>query len=208
VIFPLHNDDFSAVAKLGTGSVVAWEDPDANNGDIEFRIFDAAGAGGAVQTANTDTTGFQAAATVATSPDGAFFAIAWGSGDAVKARVFDAAGSEVAPEFPVTTPTEIAGLDPAITWLNTGQFAVTWSDRTLTVFDVRARLFDLLGRPLTGVIPVNSTTLGFQSQPSIAALPDGGFVVAWVDNSGVGIDDSSTSIRLQAFDASGGKIGR
>jgi len=55
VIFALGEDNDSQVTRFGIGSAVAWLDPDAF--DINFRIFDAAGNGGAVLTANSSTSG-------------------------------------------------------------------------------------------------------------------------------------------------------
>ena len=53
------------------------------------------------------------------------------------------------------------------------------------------RLDERLGAPLGGEVPVNSTTTGDQQAPSVAALPGGGYVVAWTsanqDGSGNGI---------------------
>jgi hypothetical protein len=66
---------------------------------------------------------------------------------------------------------------------------------------VFARLFNASGIPLTGDIPVNTTTFNDQSGASVAAFPAGGFVVAWKsfgqDGSGYGIfgrlfDDAGT----------------
>ncbi len=53
---------------------------------------------------------------------------------------------------------------------------------------------------------VNGTTAGSQSEAAITALSDGGFVVTWTDQSGVG-DTSGRGVRGQIFDASGSTIG-
>jgi Ca2+-binding RTX toxin-like protein len=50
---------------------------------------------------------------------------------------------------------------------------------------------------------VNTTLVGSQYAPTIAALPDGSFVIAWADNSRGSLD-----IRLQVVNAAGGKIGQ
>ena len=46
---------------------------------------------------------------------------------------------------------------------------------------------------LSGNIAVNSTPANDQQHPWLAALPNGGFVVAWEDTSGVGLDSDSPS---------------
>jgi len=50
---------------------------------------------------------------------------------------------------------------------------------------------------------VNTTTAGNQLAPTVAALADGGYVIAWQDGSGSG----DTSIRAQRFDAAGNEVG-
>ena len=52
---------------------------------------------------------------------------------------------------------------------------------------------------------VNTSTFNAQQHPSVAALGDGGFVVVWDDSSGQGGDASSSSIKMQRYDAFGNK---
>ena len=54
---------------------------------------------------------------------------------------------------------------------------------------------------------VNTNTADNQQEPVITALADGGFVVVWTDRDAVGGDGSVASIKLQRFDAAGGKVG-
>ncbi len=55
-----------------------------------------------------------------------------------------------------------------------------------------------------GEFLVNTTTVASQLLPSVTALSDGGFVVAWGDNSG---DPSLPAVRAQVFSADGTKSG-
>ena len=50
---------------------------------------------------------------------------------------------------------------------------------------------------------VNGASMGLQGNPVLAALPDGGFVAAWVDGS----DPLRTEVRFQIFDSSGQPLG-
>ena len=59
VVLAFGADNNSDVARLGTGSVVAWEDPDGTNSDVLFRIFDAAGNGTFLFNASLNTAGAQ-----------------------------------------------------------------------------------------------------------------------------------------------------
>ncbi|MDF8332041.1 calcium-binding protein [Novosphingobium cyanobacteriorum] len=54
---------------------------------------------------------------------------------------------------------------------------------------------------------VNTTTTGKQFQSAIGRLADGGYVVAWVDASGLNGDNSGAGIMAQVFDAKGAKVG-
>ena len=47
---------------------------------------------------------------------------------------------------------------------------------------------------------VDSPTLGYEQQPTIAALSDGGYVVSWMS---IGLDGSGLGIYAQRYDASG-----
>lgn len=52
-------------------------------------------------------------------------------------------------------------------------------------------------------IPVNTTTVNGQMAPAVAALQDGGYVIAWVDDRGT----ASSIVKFQRFDAFGTKVG-
>src|SRR5687768_12118277 len=54
---------------------------------------------------------------------------------------------------------------------------------------------------------VNTTTLNLQSSPTVTALPNGQFFVAWTDGSQTGGDTSFGAIRGQLFNANGGRAG-
>jgi len=54
---------------------------------------------------------------------------------------------------------------------------------------------------------VNGSAAGYQSEPSIAVLASGGFVMTWTDGSGSGADKSGEAVKAQLFDASGLKVG-
>ena len=215
---PANNQVDSDVARIGTGlaSVAVWTDLSVNSGDIRARFFDAAGVASAVIDVNTATSNSQADPSVAVSPDGATVAIVWSSPfvSSIKGRLFNAAGAEFAPEFRVNVPGQgpLNVGEPVVAWLNNGQFAVAWREFDLLFGgdnEIRVRIFDGQSATpigLTGNISVNSTIFESQQNPMIAALSNGGFVVAWTDFSGVGVDDSA-SIRLQAFDGAGGKVG-
>ncbi|MFN0250803.1 MAG: hypothetical protein ACKV2T_28270 [Kofleriaceae bacterium] len=62
---------------------------------------------------------------------------------------------------------------------------------------VYGRAFDANGSPVTGEIVIPTTTVGDQSNPSVAALPDDAFVVVWRDDSGQAPDTSGSAVRAR-----------
>ena len=209
VVYAFGFDSQHDSSARGTGSVVVWEDPESNLGDILYRVFDAAGNGSELLLANSTVAGTQRYSKVASTPDGSNFIITWDSGGTLYYRLFDDVGNPVGSEVAIAAVKSSPFY--GATWLNDRQFVVTYTvpDSILGGDDVRARTYTLntLGVPvLTGAAVVNTTTLGSQNHPDIAALPAGGFVIVWEDDSNP--LDPYTDIRLQAFDAGGAKLGQ
>ncbi|MET0274264.1 MAG: hypothetical protein ABW360_14850 [Phenylobacterium sp.] len=207
--------------------VVAWQDsseeaPDDEFGAIRAQVFSATGApeGGEILV-NTTTAGDQWALHV-TALSGGGFAIAWTDeshavGDpsdaAVRARVFDAAGAPVGTtDILVNTTTASSQRGPYTEGLPGGGFVVAWTDYSGSGGDasgaaVRAQVFDAIGTPVGTEILVNTTTAAAQVGPKIAALTDGGFVIAFTDSSASGGDTSGDALRAQLFSATGTPVG-
>ncbi len=87
---------------------------------------------------------------------------------------------------------------PDVAVLDSGRIVIAWMDDSGAAGDgdrgVIARIYNPDGTPAGGPFVVNTTLPGSQQYPTIAALPDGGFLIAW--NSG-----------RQLFDANGVKVG-
>ncbi len=169
------------------------------------------------------TTGTQASMRTATFADGSFVAVwvdesrtgADTSGSAIRGQIFNADGSKRGSEFVVNTAVEGIQAQPDITVLSDGRFVVAWADESgmddKSGFGIRARIFNMDGTGFnrTGAVggdadfQVNTTSqVGTQSMPSIAALANGGFVIAFQD-----IGGSTSQIKAQAFDALGFQSG-
>ena len=86
---------------------------------------------------------------------------------------------------------------------------VAWSDTSaiLSGIDVRAQVFNANGTKFGTEFLVNTTTASFQRDPTITALANGRFVVAWTDDSMTGGDTSGKAIRAQVFNANGSAFG-
>jgi len=93
---------------------------------------------------------------------------------------------------------------PAIAALGSGTFAAVMVANTADAYyggDRSGTAVDLVvgsAAGVTGPGVVNSTTTGNQTNPAIARLASGGYVIVWQDASGVG-DTSSTGIKARFY---------
>jgi hypothetical protein len=105
-------------------------------------------------------------------------------------------------EFLVNTYTTSSQEDPSITALNNGGFVVTWmSDgQDGDGQGIYAQMYDANGAMQGAEFRVNTYTINEQLNPSITALNNGGFVVAWQS---YGQDGDGSGIYAQMYDANG-----
>jgi Ca2+-binding RTX toxin-like protein len=114
----------------------------------------------------------------------------------VEYRVFDAAGRPLGPEQPVTTA---YSQQPSVATLAGGGFAVAYVVRdSQGNTEIKAQLFDSQFARQGGEIAVNTTTFADQTYPLAAPLPNGGFIVTWLD---------FMVMRGQTYDSAGQRIG-
>ncbi len=209
------------------GFVVSWgifgdEGGDTISYGIKAQIFDAIGIkSGSEFLVNTTTFWDQEQPTITSLASGGFV-VSWTDssgqggdgvvgGYGIKAQLVDAAGVKSGSEFLVNTTTFGTQWQPTITSLASGGFVVNWSDSSGQGGDesygIKAQIFDATGAKSGSEFLVNTTTLNYQSEPTITSLASGGFVVSWHDYSGQGGDASASAIKAQIFDASGAKSG-
>ena len=158
---------------------------------------------------NTYISGTQDQLSLAALEDGGFivtYTSYAGDGNnswAVMGQRYDASGSPVGDELPLVSDyVSNQQSQPSVTGLADGGFVATWySDGSS---DVRGQIYDADGTPLNDEFRVNTYDSSTQSQPSVTALVDGGFVVTWQDSSGHSVG-SNTDIRAQRFSADGTK---
>ena len=88
--------------------------------------------------------------------------------------------------------------------LNSGGYVVTWVSLNQDGGGqgIFAQRYDFLGRPDGDEFQVNTTTVGDQTQPRIAAF-NLGFVVTWTSYNG-----TNSEVMCQRFDADGERIGK
>lgn len=171
------------------------------------------GAVGGEELVNSVTEGGQDFASVSALPGGGFIVVWEDSslqgGDrfftSIKGRIFGVDGEPAGPEFLVNSTVDNSQYQPSVTALEDGRFVVSWSDNSAFRFDVRARIFTAEGVPVGEDFVVNTWTDGDQYDTEIAALPGGGFVVIW-DEQSVDAEDGG-GVRAQVFSPSGVPVG-
>ncbi|HEY9011357.1 MAG TPA: VCBS domain-containing protein [Devosia sp.] len=197
------------VAALPDGGFVAvWQS--YNQGgeweEIYLRRFDASGTPIRDELhVNTVTASYQRNAHVAVLEDGRIV-VSWesydqdGSAFGIFARVFSSDGTPAtAAEFQVNTSTQYNQQTPSVTALADGGYIFAWSSTNGTAYDIYTQRFSASGQPVGGETLV-SAGAEHQTDPTITALPNGGYLVVWTDGwSGA----TATSTRFRMYDAQG-----
>ncbi len=120
----------------------------------------------------------------------------------IAARRLDARGRAVATPFAVSA--DLTALHPAVAFGREGGFVIAWDGLVGGLQDVFARAFDADGHAAGAALRVNTDVVGRQRRPTVAATPDGGFLVAW---QGYESDPVQERIFAQFLDAAGNLAG-
>jgi len=145
---------------------------------------------------NTTLPGAQRRPAAAASPDGGMITV-WDDDSSVRGRRFDRSGTPLDDDFEVAA----SGRKASVAWTETGFVVVSEN-----AGEIRSDRFDAAGNPLASAVLVNAYTTGGQSDPDLARLADGTFVVVWMSQ-GAPHDSDSYSIRGRALDADGIPVG-
>jgi hypothetical protein len=129
-------------------------------------------------------------------------------GPDVKAQIYSAAAEPIGDEFLVNTETIDYQCDAKVAGLAAGGFAVVWQDFSGRRGDecgssIKAKVFGPDDELARDEFLVNVETGDNQTDPTVAAFPDGSFVVAWQDFSGTRGDDSLGSVKARFFGPDG-----
>lgn len=204
-------DEYPEMARLGDGGFAfAWMTADGYLDGVFVQLFDALGAPvGAPILANTTTAYYQGWHKITETSNGGFV-VAWehpnldGLGSRIYSQAFDASGAKVGGETLVVNALTGSVNHLAIAGLQGGGWVVTWTGEDSDFAGVFAQTFDAGGLALGGPVLVNTTTVGVQAMPSIAALADGGYVIVWYAVDAGGWEGDTYS---QRFDSAGAKVG-
>ncbi|HEX8126091.1 MAG TPA: hypothetical protein VF548_10960, partial [Allosphingosinicella sp.] len=207
VMAPLQSGGFVA-------SWVEWNAPgDGDDFGVRAQLFDSSGAklGDPLQV-NVATSDRQSIPSVAGLPGGGFV-VSWTddghtteNGSGVRARIYNSVGVPQTGEIKVNSNVEFNQRESSVAALATGGFIITWTDVTGDGSETSLKLqrFDDFGEKVGGEVVVNTATEGSQLRSTISGLPNGGFVVTWIDNGGF---ESNARIKAQLFDPAGAKVG-
>ena len=174
-------------------NIVPSSDPDLESDQFEIHARYLAADGtpiGSDFIVNTTPTEEQSWPTVTALADGRAF-VSWTSyipdiGEwEVRARIINSDGTG-GPDFIVNSTTANAQFAPSAVTLADGHILVTWTsnearDPTTDFYpeDIRGRILDANGTPLTDDFVVNTSLFGNQFDSTVTALPDGRALVSW-----------------------------
>lgn len=202
----------SLAALSNGGYVVAWEAPSTPtaDGDIYAAIYapTSAPVGAPILVEASRINSFGVAAEG--YPAGNFalaFTLQDSSGDqTVETRIFDNAGTLLTSRS-LSRPGQIADqIDIAIT--PAGGMAVVFRDGTASNTEISLIIYNANGTN-TGVITVNPTTTGPQSDPQIVQMENGPLLVTWLQSTGVtgyAVMDPVTGARLDSTTRTGSNV--
>jgi len=206
----------SAIAALADGGfVVSWASygQDGESYGIYAQRYDANGAAsGGEFRANTYTTADQSQTALAALADGGFV-VSWsswqdGDGYGIYAQRYLASGANIDAEFRVNTYTTGFQTKSCIAALAGGGFVVAWQSDGQDGDNngIYAQRYDADGVAQGAEFGVNTYKAYAQAAPAIAALADGGFVIAWQSYAQDGAD-YLYGIYAQRYDADGAAVG-
>ncbi|MEM9216539.1 MAG: FG-GAP-like repeat-containing protein, partial [Cyanobacteria bacterium P01_F01_bin.150] len=202
--------DPSVTALIDGSFVVTWESSlqDGSTNGIFGQRYTASGSPiNSEFQINTYTSGEQIEPSVTALNDGGFV-VTWqsagqdGNNYGIYGQRYDVNGVPSGTEFQVNTETTNSQRDSSVTALGDGGFLVTWEsvEQDGSGDGIYGQRFNADGSPVGGEFQINSSTNNNQSNPAVAGLSDGSFIVTWESRS-----TSSTSgvIRGQLYGADG-----
>lgn len=208
--------NYPEVAALSNGNfVIIWDSDTPGQGDsslsgVKSRVFDPAGA----EVFGEDLANYIYSFGEQIIPDavglsnGNYFGV-WqsetgnsdSSGFGIMGAIFSDPGTKVVNEFQINAITSGNQTSVRTDLLANGNIIVSWTDESAA--DIKFRIFDQTGNPITNELQANSNSNGTQNYSDILALDGGGFIVAWQSDDSATGDGSGYSIQARIFDSGG-----
>ena len=218
------NQSQAQVAALSDGGYqVIWTSPtsgsagDGNSNGLFTQRYNALGATvGGEQQVNEQTEGSQSSGEIAALDAGRFVAV-WqsatsgaagdGSSNGIFGRLFNNMGLPEGGEFQVNATAAGSQTDPQVATLANGNFVVVWRSegQDTNSGGIYGQVFSNLGVAINSEFRINDAFSGDQTQPTLIALENGGFVVGFVDTS-TPAPGSGSDVFTQVFDADGTRL--
>ncbi|MDG3442504.1 hypothetical protein P5F91_18620, partial [Nitrospirillum amazonense] len=203
--------------QLANGTMLmVWGGNGTPSGTLVYgQLFSAAGTAlGARFVVSTYKPTTLTSPSIAALADGGFVA-SWSvdpQGGDIYAQRFDASGTAVGTYFAVKTSAATMENGTVSAGLKDGGFVIVWQSSEAgytgatsgAPYDIYAQRYDASGNAVGGIIRVNTFTTGDQSQPTVTATADGGYLVAWRSK---GQDGSGYAIYAQRYDANNAVVG-
>ena len=200
----------------GISAVITYErvNPDGNgvSGDVDVELVTYNPTTNTVGATSLIIDGIEGAGegvsgnNVATLSNGNYVVVVGNNNGSTNDRVFvqihDSTGAQISGSITVSD-IDLYTQDPHVAALTGGGFVVVYEVSSAdppTNSGLRAKVYDNSGGLVAGSLVPATTTPGNQTNGVIAALADGGFVIAWVDEGSIGIHG-------QRYDALGVKVG-
>jgi len=195
----------AALNKDGT-FIVVWESnnmPEEGDKAICCQLYDSNGVEFGTEFIVHEAASVCRYPDVAADANGSF-AVVWmedKSSNSIMARLFDPNGIPRTDTFKLNSSRISSVTRPSIAMDDSGGFVVTWDgDPELAgEDDIRTRLYDANGVPLSWQIRVNTILAGAQCYPQVATNSDGKFVIVWESRTDPD-DDNQRDIFGQQFD--------
>ncbi len=207
-----------SVAGLPDGGwVVTWTGQDQNGTGIYMQRYDANGVpqSGTERLINTRTEGSQIYSSIValkddeTIEDDGGWVVTWlesdpgGGGATIYQQRFNANGVAQSGAETVANPTRPADDKPHVemTALPDGGWIMTWQSADGSNYGIYQQRYNAAGEPQLGTGQlVNVSTDGYQYQPDVITLSNGGWLVVWADG---GPFDSSSNIFMRRYGPDG-----
>ncbi len=159
----------------------------------------------------TEVTGNQFDSSIAMDADGDFV-ITWnsnnpdGSSLGIFARRYNADGIAASNEFKVNSLTSDDLASPSVAMDADGDFVITWDglNQDGSSVEIYAQRYNADGITAGAEFKVNNSTIGIQTNPSIAMDADGDFVITWDSDNQLG---DSFDIYAQRYNTDGSEAG-
>lgn len=210
----------STPAGLSNGNfIVGWTETMANQGGFDDRviraqIFSPTGSPVTGVMSVGDRSGYLVQAVAFAPVESDRVSMAWfqrfnrpSSGIGTEALVTqEADATGVLTGSPVSTLVG-GNFAPVLASISNGKTVVVWQAINGQTEDIKAQISSAGGAVSLGPFTVNSTNVDTQKEPAVAALANGGFVVAWQDNSAAWADTTGSAIKGQVFAADGSRVG-